>query len=163
MNHPRLEREPSRPAARANLAFENLPASRAFDALRAGTARAPSSGVLQPVHGFKARNPFSAKSFSMNCVNGNFDSTFPLTPSLSLGERVNHFAPLVGTSRAMNLKPSRQRPLPLPKGEGWGEGEGSARNQLLAGLTHAFQNHTKLTRAEFKSAKFLYAKSHPAK
>src|SRR5579883_1720447 len=98
---------------------------------------------------------------SMRCVDGNFHISFPLTPSLSLRERVNHFAPLVGTSRAMDLQPRRQMLLPLPKGPhnakrssgmgkliggglgkplGWGEGEGSARNPLLPGPTHALQN-----------------------
>jgi len=75
----------------------------------------------------------------MNYVNGNFDLTFPLTPSLSLGERVNHSAPWVGMSRARDLQPSRQMLLPLPKGEGWGEGEWSARNPLLPGQSHSFE------------------------
>src|SRR5579883_1471220 len=35
-------------------------------------------------------------------VNGDIDLAFPLTPSLSLGERVNYLAPLVCTSSAMN-------------------------------------------------------------
>ncbi len=81
------------------------------------------------------------KPLSMNRVNGHFDICFPLTPSLSLGERVNHFTPLVCTSCAVDLKPSRQMLLPLPKGEGWCEGEGSARNPLLAGQTRALENH----------------------
>ena len=76
----------------------------------------------------------------MNYVNGNFDLTFPLTPSLSLGERVNHSAPFVGTSWLTDVQPRRQMLLPLPKGEGWGEGEGSVRNLLLAGQTHSIQN-----------------------
>ncbi len=77
----------------------------------------------------------------MNRVHGNFDLTFPLTPSRSLRERVNHYAPLVCTSRATDLQPWQQKLLPLPKGEGWGEGEGSARNPLLPGQTHALQNN----------------------
>src|SRR5579883_633816 len=62
----------------------------------------------------KGRKNWLNEAHSMNCVNGNFDSTFPLTPSLSLGERVNHLAPLVDTSRATDVKPSRQMLLPLP-------------------------------------------------
>src|SRR5579883_2420369 len=42
----------------------------------------------------------------MNCLNGNFDLTFPLTPSLSLGERANHFAPWVDISRLASVQPS---------------------------------------------------------
>jgi len=37
-----------------NLASENLPASRAFDVLQAGTARAPSTGVLQAGSGVQS-------------------------------------------------------------------------------------------------------------
>src|SRR6266850_3185593 len=53
---------------------------------------------------------------------------FPLTPSLSLGERANH--------SAFFSENEPQRPIldcsgrgkhPLPKGEGWGEGEGGVR------------------------------------
>jgi len=41
-----------------------------------------------------------------------FDITFPLTPSLSLGERVNHFALLVCTSPRTDVQPSRRMLLP---------------------------------------------------
>ncbi len=84
----------------------------------------------------------------MNRVNGFFNSTFPLTPTLSLGERVNHSAPLVGTSRAINLQPSRYLLLLLPKGEGWGEGEGSVRNPPLPGQIGTIQN-------DHESARFM--------
>jgi hypothetical protein len=45
---------------------------------------------------------------------------FPLTPTLSLGERVN-LRQSVGESKDVGICASRALVLPLPKGEGWGE------------------------------------------
>ncbi|HQL77693.1 MAG TPA: hydrogenase maturation protease [Verrucomicrobiota bacterium] len=56
---------------------------------------------------------------------GGPSATFPLTPTLSLGERGNRL-PSRDESRRCNLVLNRTTVLPLPKGEGWGEGNGSA-------------------------------------
>jgi len=47
---------------------------------------------------------------------------FPLTPTLSLGERESH-RPFRYESGAHNLFKWLAAIPPLPKGEGWGEGE----------------------------------------
>jgi len=47
---------------------------------------------------------------------------FPLTPTLSLGER-GKLRHSVGESEAVGICASRALVLPLPEGEGWGEGE----------------------------------------
>src|SRR5579883_1982826 len=68
-----------------------------------GRRRRASNG--SGVHGYFERHGFAREA--AGCAR-----SFPLTPTLSLGERVNHFAPLVCTSRAMDLQPSRQVLLP---------------------------------------------------
>ena len=50
------------------------------------------------------------------------DAAFPLTPTLSLGERENRAQSLDNAGRA-NLENALTYILPLPWGEGWGEGE----------------------------------------
>src|SRR2546426_2988844 len=61
---------------------------------------------------------------------------FPLTPTLSLGERENHF-------RSFDEPPLSQSPnacaraLPLPKGEGRGEGEPGMRTELASEASDA--------------------------
>ena len=47
---------------------------------------------------------------------------FPLTPTLSLGERENHFPSFDEPGPSQSPNPCATA-LPLPKGEGWGEGE----------------------------------------
>src|SRR2546425_12839060 len=47
---------------------------------------------------------------------------FPLTPTLSLGERESHF-PSFDEPETLQSPDACARALPLPKGEGWGEGE----------------------------------------
>src|SRR5579883_1199352 len=66
---------------------------------------------------------------------------FPLTPSLSLGEREQHLPRWLQAHGAGCANQRSKMVHPLPKGEGWGEGEGSARNPLFPGQTHALQNH----------------------
>ena len=51
---------------------------------------------------------------------------FPLTPALSLGERVPR-APSAEFATDRWFADVRPTLLSLPKGEGWGEGEGSNR------------------------------------
>jgi hypothetical protein len=58
---------------------------------------------------------------------------FPLTPTLSLGERGN-LRQSVGESEDVGICASRALVLPLPKGEGRGEGEALCR-QIYASLT----------------------------
>ena len=50
------------------------------------------------------------------------DVAFPLTPTLSLGERENRAQSLDKAWRA-GLADALADILPLPRGEGWGEGE----------------------------------------
>jgi hypothetical protein len=50
------------------------------------------------------------------------EAAFPLTPALSLGERVNGAQSLDNSWRA-SLTDALTGIPPLPKGEGWGEGE----------------------------------------
>ena len=54
---------------------------------------------------------------------GLVDAPFPLTLTLSLGEREPR-TPLREYSWSVNFFKSLATILPLPKGEGWGEGEG---------------------------------------
>ena len=51
--------------------------------------------------------------------------SFPLTPALSLRERVNHLRHFGGANRA-RFADGLAAILPLPKGEGRGEGEQDA-------------------------------------
>src|SRR2546426_2444364 len=55
-------------------------------------------------------------------VNSRSHTRFPLTPTLSLGERESHF-PLFDEPELLQSLDACARALPLPKGEGWGEGE----------------------------------------
>jgi len=56
--------------------------------------------------------------------------TFPLTPTLSLGERENRSPilsdPDAGKMQRIPNSQACQTVRPLPRGEGWGEGEGGA-------------------------------------
>ena len=54
------------------------------------------------------------------------NARFPLTPTLSLGERENHFPPL-GRAEALPVVERARSSAPLPKGEGWGEREARVR------------------------------------
>ena len=48
---------------------------------------------------------------------------FPLTPTLSLGER-EHQSTALANPNGLRFADRRTKIPPLPKGEGWGEGEG---------------------------------------
>jgi hypothetical protein len=61
------------------------------------------------------------------------DGLFPLTPTLSLRER-ECCHPIVGESRALELKQDRDAMPPLAEGEGWGEGEQNALSRSRAAL-----------------------------
>ncbi len=55
-------------------------------------------------------------------LSGGTDVLFPLTPTLSRGERENTGQPVVGAEVLTHFM-HRTSWLPLPTGEGWGEGE----------------------------------------
>src|SRR5438445_3189457 len=54
-------------------------------------------------------------------VNSRSHARFPLTPTLSLGERESHF-PSFDEPEPLQSPDACARALPLPKGEGWGGG-----------------------------------------
>jgi hypothetical protein len=63
------------------------------------------------------------------------DVFFPLTPALSLRERVKRSQSFDNSKRA-SLADAPATILPLPKGEGWGEGEQTVLPAIALDLTH---------------------------
>ena len=59
----------------------------------------------------------------MNLSAGKSHGPFPLTPTLSLGERESN-RPRAGLNGTLRWVESEAAMPPLPEGEGWGEGEG---------------------------------------
>jgi len=75
------------------------------------------------MNGSKPCSPAGRPS-AKGCAHGFGDVAFPLTPALSLGERVKPIQ-FLDQSVRLGLAHRWMMQLPLPKGEGWGEGEGN--------------------------------------
>src|SRR5438477_12059070 len=82
----------------------------------------------------ESQAPFGFQHSGTNCetpATRDFRVLFPLTPTLSLGERENWLRH-VQKPGAQRSVPAQDPILPLPEGEGRGEGEGSVQRARSA-------------------------------